>query len=163
MVEFNIDRLNVVLDPDIILCQETSDTSEKDSNTGEQTAEAVPSGEVFPAGDLLVEIDGAKSTSRGQHGKQVENPGDDHTVHYRHLETSTSYSPVKLDLVRPLRVVKKWRFRRKDCNGLRHQETEGRSHEGRVPGEEVWPGHGSVDDEGGDGSCDEVEHHGDPL
>ena len=53
MVEFNIDRLNVVLDPDIILCQETSDTSEKDSNTGEQTAEAVPSGEVFPAGDLI--------------------------------------------------------------------------------------------------------------
>ena len=105
MVEFDIDRLDVVLDPDIIFCKDSSNTSQEDPNTGEEAAEAVPSGEVFPPRDLLVQINGSEPAGCGQQGEQVEYPGDeDHLVH---VETNTQYSPVKLNLVGPLGVVKK--------------------------------------------------------
>ena len=82
-----------------------------------------------------------------------------------------AHSSVNVDEARPKgfeiikdmdgKPTKDYTFRRKNHNGLRHQEAEGDGHEGGVPGEQVGPGHGSVQHEGRDGPRDEVEHHGD--
>ena len=88
MVELDIDRSDIVLDPAVIFSQESPRPRQEDSDAGEEPKEAVPGGEVFLPGDLLVQVDRAEAPGRGQHREQVEDP-----------EVKRDYKPVEITIV----------------------------------------------------------------
>ena len=81
MIQFDVDWLDIVLDPSVVLGQDSSCSCQEDSNEGDEPEGAVPGSEVLLASDLLVEIYRAEPARRGEHCEQVEDPGDqDQTV-----------------------------------------------------------------------------------
>ena len=106
MIQFDVDWLDIVLDPSVVLGQDSSCSCQEDSNEGDEPEGAVPGSEVLLASDLLVEIYGAEPSRRREHGEQVEDPGDEDQTYNRRFQSNWRYLPVKLDLVGSLRVVK---------------------------------------------------------
>ena len=74
VIELDIDRSDIALDPGVIFSQETTSPCQEDSYAGEETKEAVPGSEVFLPCDLLVQVDRPEAPGSGQHGEQVEDP-----------------------------------------------------------------------------------------
>jgi len=74
VIQLHIDRLCIVSQTGTVFCGNSPKGGEEGADTGGETKLAVPAREVRLARHLLVEVDGAEASGRGNDAEQVEDP-----------------------------------------------------------------------------------------